>query len=117
MVAKQARLAKEAAEEDSFRRAMLDKFAMDDKLEQMNAQKRRMRQQEHKREVETLIQERRARKEFEAQQVLGCLATLTLALTLAGELGASRATSRATARCSQTAYGGRRTAALAGRAC
>jgi hypothetical protein len=48
---------------------MLEKFALDDRLEQMNAQKRRMKKQEHKRSVENLIQERRARKDFEAQQV------------------------------------------------
>lgn len=38
---------------------MLAKFAEDDRIEQMNAQKRRMRQQEHKRAVERLIDERR----------------------------------------------------------
>lgn len=39
---------------------MLRKFAEDDRLEQMNAQKRRMKQLEHKRAVERLIDERRA---------------------------------------------------------
>ena len=72
MAAKQARLAQEAAEEEAFRYAMLDKFALDDRLEQMNAQKRRMKQQEHIRSVENLVQERRARKEFEAQRVSLC---------------------------------------------
>ena len=67
--AKQQRLAREAEEEDAFRRAMMEKFAVDDKVEQMNAQKRRMRQLEHKRAVQLLIEERRARKEFERQQV------------------------------------------------
>jgi len=38
---------------------MLEKFAEDDRIEQMNAQKRRMRQLEHKRAVERLIEERR----------------------------------------------------------
>lgn len=47
----------------------MEKFANDDRVEQMNAQKRRMRIQEHKREVENLIDERRARKEFEKQKV------------------------------------------------
>lgn len=37
---------------------MLAKFAEDDRIEQMNAQKRRMKQQEHKRAVERLIEER-----------------------------------------------------------
>ena len=39
---------------------MLCKFAEDDRIEQMNAQKRRMRQLEHKRAVERLIDERRS---------------------------------------------------------
>ena len=38
---------------------MLAKFAEDDRIEQMNAQKRRMKQQEHKRAVEQLIADRR----------------------------------------------------------
>ena len=38
---------------------MLTKFAEDDRIEQMNAQKRRMKQMEHKRAVERLIDERR----------------------------------------------------------
>ena len=51
-----------------FRQAMLDKFASDDRIEQMNAQKRRMKQQEHKQAVEELIAERRRRHEFEKEQ-------------------------------------------------
>ena len=39
---------------------MLAKFAEDDRIEQMNAQKRRMRQLEHTRAVEKLIEERRS---------------------------------------------------------
>ena len=39
---------------------MLAKFAEDDRIEQMNAQKRRMKQAEHKRAVEKLLEERRA---------------------------------------------------------
>lgn len=38
---------------------MLAKFAEDDRIEQMNAQKRRMKQLEHKRAVEALMEERR----------------------------------------------------------
>ena len=37
----------------------MEKFAEDDRIEQMNAQKRRMKQLEHKRAVEELIQNRR----------------------------------------------------------
>ena len=48
-------------EEEVFKRQMMDKFAEDDRIEQMNAQKRRMKQQEHRRAVEALLQERRAR--------------------------------------------------------
>jgi hypothetical protein len=35
------------------------KFAEDDRIEQMNAQKRRMKQMEHKRAVDILLEERR----------------------------------------------------------
>lgn len=40
--------------EEQFRRTMLEKFANDDKLEQLAQQKRRLKEQEHKREVERL---------------------------------------------------------------
>ena len=40
--------------EDEFKRKLMDKFAEDERLEQMNAQRRRMRELEHKREVERL---------------------------------------------------------------
>ncbi|VEL07011.1 unnamed protein product [Protopolystoma xenopodis] len=38
---------------------MLEKFAKDDRLEQMSAQRRRQKQLEHQREVQTLIEARR----------------------------------------------------------
>lgn len=38
---------------------MLAKFAEDDRIEYMNAQKRRMKQLEHQRAVERLLEERR----------------------------------------------------------
>jgi hypothetical protein len=48
------------------------KFAEDERLEQMNAQKRRMREQEHKREIERLWQEKlavyRAHREMELEE-------------------------------------------------
>lgn len=56
---KQLRQLAEKEEEEAFRQMMLAKFAEDDRIEQMNAQKRRMKQQEHKRAVEKLIEERR----------------------------------------------------------
>ena len=43
----------EKAEEDQFRRAMLDKFADDDRLDQLNEQKRRRKQMEHRKEIVT----------------------------------------------------------------
>ena len=46
---------------------MIAKFAEDDRIEQMNAQKRRMKQLEHRREVERLIEERRA--QYQRQKV------------------------------------------------
>jgi hypothetical protein len=51
---------------------MMDKFAKEDKLEQMAQQKRRMKEQDHKREVERLWQERlnayRIEKEREQEE-------------------------------------------------
>lgn len=47
-------------EEEEFRAKMMAKFAEDDRIEQLNAQKRRMKLQDHKREVERLIEEKRA---------------------------------------------------------
>merc|ERR1711988_1578866 len=56
-------------EEQKYREQMLAKFAEDDRIEQMNAQKRRMKQLEHKRAVELLLDERRAQfaREREAE--------------------------------------------------
>ena len=39
---------------------MMAKFAEDDRIEQMNAQKRRMKQLEHKKAVKQLLQDRQA---------------------------------------------------------
>ncbi|KAK1802207.1 hypothetical protein P4O66_021873 [Electrophorus voltai] len=59
-------------EEETFRQSMLAKFAEDDRVEQMNAQRRRLKQQEHRHAVEKLIEERRrqylADKEREAEE-------------------------------------------------
>lgn len=44
--------------EDEFKHKLMEKFAEDERLEQMNAQRRRMRELEHKREVERLWQEK-----------------------------------------------------------
>lgn len=44
---------------------MLAKYADEERIEQMNAQKKRMKVLEHKRAVEALIQERREREEKE----------------------------------------------------
>ena len=44
--------------EQEFRRLMMEKFAREDKLEQLAQQKRRMRELEHKKEVERLWLER-----------------------------------------------------------
>ena len=50
---------------------MMAKFAEDDRIEQMNAQKRRMKQLEHRRAVEALIEERR--RQYEAEKVFCCI--------------------------------------------
>jgi hypothetical protein len=67
---KLARKQEEERMETEFRIRMLDKFANDDKLEQMNAQKRRMKELEHKREVERLWQEKLAIYREEREQEL-----------------------------------------------
>ena len=56
--------------EDEFKRKLMEKFAEDDRLEQMNAQRRRMREQEHKREIERLWIEKLAiyKAQREAEQ-------------------------------------------------
>lgn len=61
----------EKEEEEAFRRAMMAKFAEDDRIEQMNAQKRRMKQLEHKREVEKLMEDRRRRRQADMVQTSG----------------------------------------------
>ena len=61
------RLAHERAEEDEFRRRTLERFAEEDRLEQMNAQKRRLKVAEHVREVNRLVAEKRAM--YEAARV------------------------------------------------
>lgn len=63
MAFKEMRRQAEKEEEEAFRKMMMAKFAEDDRLEQMNAQKRRMKQLEHKREVEKLIEDRRRQHE------------------------------------------------------
>ncbi|CAL8364729.1 meiosis-specific nuclear structural protein 1 [Gadus morhua] len=72
MLFKELRRREEQEEEEAFRRTMMAKFAEDDRLEQMNAQRRRMKQLEHRRAVQELIAERRqqheADKELEAQE-------------------------------------------------
>ena len=46
--------------EEEFKAKMAQKFAEDERLEQMNAQKRRMRELQHKRDIEQLWQEKLA---------------------------------------------------------
>lgn len=46
-------------EEEEFRQRMMAKFAEDDRLEQMNAQKRRLRLAEHSREVQRMVDDKR----------------------------------------------------------
>ena len=45
--------------EEKYKRMMMEKFAEDDKIEQMNEQRRRMKREEHKRAVNLLLEERR----------------------------------------------------------
>jgi len=54
--------------EQEFKIKMAEKFAEDERLEQMNAQKRRMREQEHKRQIEKLWQEKLAVYQAQREQ-------------------------------------------------
>lgn len=65
---KAERLAEEKAMEEEFKIKMAEKFAEDERLEQMNAQKRRMREQEHKRQIEKLWQEKLAVYQIQREQ-------------------------------------------------
>ena len=47
-------MAEEKNLEDEFKQKMAAKFAEDERIEQLNANKRRMKEQEHKREIEKL---------------------------------------------------------------
>lgn len=55
-------------EDTEFRDAMMEKFARDDRIEQMTAQKRRMKSLEHGREVAAMMEERKTRQLHEIQQ-------------------------------------------------
>merc|ERR550537_273841 len=66
MQLKEEKKALEQEEEERFRKQLLAKFAEDDRIEQLNDQKRRMKIQEHKREVERFLGERR--KLYEANR-------------------------------------------------
>ncbi|GBF95429.1 hypothetical protein Rsub_08391 [Raphidocelis subcapitata] len=57
---KAEREARERREEEAFRAAAMARFAEDDRVEQMNALRRRLRVQEHKRAVDAMVAERRA---------------------------------------------------------
>ncbi|CBY21895.1 unnamed protein product [Oikopleura dioica] len=64
------RQAAEQAQENLYRAQIMAKFAEDDRIEQMNAQKRRMKQLEHKKAVEELIRIRREKKEESHKQAI-----------------------------------------------
>merc|ERR1719473_1441148 len=60
----------EKQEEAAFRDQLMTKFLNDERLEKLNSEKRRIRIQNHKREVERLLQERRKMYEAERNQEL-----------------------------------------------
>ncbi|KAJ3089592.1 hypothetical protein HK102_005998, partial [Quaeritorhiza haematococci] len=68
MADKRRKLQIEQEEEGEFRRKLMEKFAEDEKIEQMTAQKRRMKQQEHKRAIDAIVEERR--KRIQEQQAM-----------------------------------------------
>eukprot|EP01064_Diplonema_japonicum_P032061 TRINITY_DN594_c0_g6_i1.p1 TRINITY_DN594_c0_g6~~TRINITY_DN594_c0_g6_i1.p1 ORF type:complete len:456 (+),score=225.06 TRINITY_DN594_c0_g6_i1:44-1411(+) len=60
----------EAEEELEFRRRMMEKFAEDDRIEQMKQADRNRKRAEHNREVQRLIEERKKQRELERQSEL-----------------------------------------------
>ncbi|KAJ3281715.1 hypothetical protein HK104_011316 [Borealophlyctis nickersoniae] len=56
---KRFRAMQEREAEEEFRQKMMAKYAEDERIEQLNAQKRRMKQLEHKRAVDALVEQRR----------------------------------------------------------
>jgi len=71
MAAKEEKMRVEREEEEKLRAQLLAKFAEDDRIEQMNQAKRRMKVQEHKREVEKLVEARRLMFEEERGREMG----------------------------------------------
>lgn len=63
MAFKEMQRQQEKEEEAAIRKTMMAKFAEDDRIEQMNARKRRMMQLQHKHEVEKLLDDRRRQRE------------------------------------------------------
>lgn len=68
--AKDERRRREMEQEQLLRDELMAKFAEDDRIEQMNAQKRRMKLLEHKKEVDKHIEMRRAAFQAERQREL-----------------------------------------------
>uniref|UniRef100_A0A7S4F452 Meiosis-specific nuclear structural protein 1 n=1 Tax=Chrysotila carterae TaxID=13221 RepID=A0A7S4F452_CHRCT len=56
----------EKKEEEAFRVAMMEKFAEDDRIDMLNAQRRREKQQEHRKQIEVLLEQRR--EQFAAER-------------------------------------------------
>jgi len=76
MAMKEEKQRLEREEEMKLREQLQAKFAEDDRIEQMNLQKRRMKVQEHKREVEKLILARRQLFENERKREMSIYAEL-----------------------------------------
>ncbi len=54
-------------EEEEYKQDMLKKMADGDRLEQMNNQKARLKREEHKKEVQRLLEERRKSQQIQKQ--------------------------------------------------
>eukprot|EP01062_Namystynia_karyoxenos_P058858 TRINITY_DN50312_c0_g1_i1.p2 TRINITY_DN50312_c0_g1~~TRINITY_DN50312_c0_g1_i1.p2 ORF type:complete len:487 (+),score=269.74 TRINITY_DN50312_c0_g1_i1:85-1461(+) len=65
---KQAKKEAQAEEELEFRRRMLEKFAEDDRIDQMRQAERNRKRAEHNREVQRLLEERARQREDERQR-------------------------------------------------
>ncbi|CAG2055094.1 unnamed protein product [Timema podura] len=63
-------LKREAAKESEERQRLLAKFAEDDRIEQLTAERRRLKVIEHRRAVERELEERRARRAEEMRKLI-----------------------------------------------
>ncbi|KAJ1520736.1 hypothetical protein ONE63_003831 [Megalurothrips usitatus] len=63
-------LQREAQQEQQMRQEMMEQRAIQDRLDQLTAERRRIKVQEHRQAVERLLKERRVRRNLELEQIM-----------------------------------------------